>query len=91
MYGKGTKKGTVKFSLKPDAAAKKVVLVGQSAIGSPSKCGSRRTVPSPSPSPWKPAPTSTSHCRPEWVVDPDNSTWALNPYGTLNSVANIQA
>lgn len=25
-----------------------------------------------------------------WTVDPDNSAWALNPYGTLNSVAVIE-
>jgi 1,4-alpha-glucan branching enzyme len=23
----------------------------------------------------------------EWIPDPDNAEWALNPYGTMNSVA----
>jgi len=26
----------------------------------------------------------------EWVVDPDNGAWALNPYGTLNSLAIVE-
>jgi 1,4-alpha-glucan branching enzyme len=26
----------------------------------------------------------------QWTVDPDNSAWALNPYGTLNSVAVVE-
>ena len=25
----------------------------------------------------------------QWVVDPDNNAWAMNPYGTVNSVAQI--
>jgi hypothetical protein len=25
----------------------------------------------------------------QWVVDPDNNAWALNPYGTLNSVVQV--
>jgi 1,4-alpha-glucan branching enzyme len=24
-----------------------------------------------------------------WVVDPDNSVWSVNPYGSLNSVASV--
>lgn len=24
-----------------------------------------------------------------WLVDPDNNSWSLNPFGTLNSVAQL--
>lgn len=89
MYDKGRKKGTVRFSVKPLGGAKKVSIAGdfndwQPAPLRKSKDEFALTLP---------VAGGTHEYKflvdGQWIVDPDNSAWALNPYGTLNSVAQI--
>lgn len=90
MFSKGSKKGTVNFAVKPQGASKKVMLAGDFNRWQP--------VPMKKQSDGKFAATvslvpGTYEYKfvidDQWVVDPDNSVWAVNSYGTLNSVALI--
>jgi len=87
MMTKGQKKGSVRFSLKQDGA-KKVQLAGDFsdwkqlpmrkqkdgsfAINVELRLGSYE---------YKFVVDG------QWMVDPDNGAWALNPFGTMNSLA----
>ena len=91
MVDKGRKKGTVRFSIAPANGAKKVALVGSFSNWEASRMRKQKdgsfvaTVPIP----------SGIHeykfiLDDAWVVDPDNGAWAMNTYGTLNSVVNVE-
>ncbi|HUT60520.1 MAG TPA: glycogen-binding domain-containing protein [Phycisphaerae bacterium] len=91
MYAKGSKNGTVRFSLKPPGGAKRVMLAGSFNGWKPAPMRKQKggafalTVPL----------ASGSHeykfiVDGEWVVDSENPTWAMNPYGTFNSVAQVE-
>lgn len=91
MYGKGSKKGTVRFSIKPAAGVKSVALVGDFDSWNPVQMRKQKDG---SFSVAIPLAAGTYEYKyivdGEWLVDPDNNTWALNSFGTLNSVANVQ-
>lgn len=91
MYQKGSKQGTVRFVLKPGESAKKVVLVGDFSKWQPILM---RKQNDGSFTANVPLAAGTYEYKfivdGEWVVDPENNTWALNPYGTLNSVAHVE-
>ncbi len=87
MISKGQKKGTTRFSLIPGGAAKSVAVAGDFSQWKPvamkkQKDGSFMANLA--------LPAGSYEYKfvidGQWVVDPDNSKWALNPYGTLNSV-----
>ena len=91
MFDKRTKKGTVRFSLKPAAGDKQVMIAGDFNEWKPATLKKQKD--------GSFAVTLTLPARTyeykfvvdgQWVVDPDNSRWALNPYGTLNSVAQVE-
>jgi len=90
MFGKGSKKGTVKFSVKPVNGVKAAELAGDFTDWRPMEMKKQKdgtfaaTVPLVSGSYQYKFVLNG-----EWVVDPDNNSWALNPYGTLNSVAQV--
>ena len=90
MFSKGQKKGTVKFAIKSANGCKKVQVAGDFSNWRPVEMRKQKdgafvaTVPV----------GNGNHeykfiLDGEWVVDPDNNAWALNPYGTLNSVAQV--
>ncbi len=90
MIAKGQKKGTIKFSIKPASAAKQVALAGDFTEWKPSTMKKQKdgsyalTVPiSGGPHEYKFIVDG------QWLVDPDNSKWALNIFGTLNSVVQL--
>jgi 5'-AMP-activated protein kinase regulatory beta subunit len=91
MIEKGSKKGTVRFSINPGGGVKKVQLAGDFTEWKPTalakqKDGAFAAV-------VKLAPGTHEYkfiVDGQWRVDPDNGAWALNPYGTLNSVATVQ-
>ena len=91
MIAKGTKKGSVKFSIKPGNGAKQVSLAGcfnewKPAAMKKQKDGSfSLAVDSLKAGPHEYKFIVDG----QWVVDPDNNKWALNPYGTLNSVVQV--
>ena len=90
MYDKGQKKGTVRFSMVPSDGSKKVALAGNFNDWKPAPMrkqkGGRFSVSVD-------LPPGTYEYKfivdDQWVVDPDTNTWAMNPYGTFNSVAQI--
>lgn len=88
MISKGQKKGTLKFSMKPANGAKEVAVAGDFTGWKPvqmkkQKDGSFSLMVALSEG----AHEYKFIVDGQWVVDPDNNKWALNPYGTLNSVA----
>jgi len=91
MVARGKKKGTLRFSLAPDADARCVAVAGDFNNWQPvrmrkGKGGGYVAV----------IPVSTGTCEykfivdDEWRTDPDNHTWAVNPSGTVNSVAAVE-
>ena len=89
MYTKGQKKGAVRFGL-TRGDAKKALLAGNfnDWIGQPmrkQKDGSFTLVVE--------LPAGVYEYKfivdGQWIVDPDTNTWAMNKFGTFNSVAQI--
>jgi 1,4-alpha-glucan branching enzyme len=90
MIAKGAKKGQTKFVLKPADGTKQVSLAAgftewKATPMKKQKDGSFALTVA--------VPPGTHEYKfvvdGQWVVDPDNNKWALNPYGTLNSVAQV--
>ncbi|MGC9454817.1 MAG: glycogen-binding domain-containing protein [Phycisphaerae bacterium] len=90
MYQKGRKKGTVRFSLTPSNEAKQAYVAGDFSGWQPvrmrrNKNGEFVAV--------MPVPPGTHEYKflvdDDWTVDPENSVWSMNPYGTLNSVVQV--
>ncbi len=88
MIAKGQKKGTLKFSIRPANGAKEVALAGDFTDWKPTSMKKQKDGTF---SIMLPVPEGAHEYKfvvdGQWVVDPDNNKWALNPYGTLNSVA----
>lgn len=90
MISKGNKAGSVKFSLRPANGATQVQLAGDFNGWKPTALRKQ-----------KDGSFSVTIAVPKghqeykfiidgvWIIDPDNSHWALNPYGTLNSVVEL--
>ena len=90
MISKGRKKGTTRFALRAADRATKVEVVGSFNNWQPirmrrQKDGAFVAI--------VPVPHGAHEYKfildGEWAVDPDNSAWAMNPYGTLNSVLTV--
>ena len=91
MVEKGRKKGTVRFSLAPAGGASKVELVGSFTdwLGVPmrkQKNGSYVAIVPVVPGTYEYKFIVDG----DWVVDPDNSAWVMNPFGTFNSVLHAE-
>ena len=91
MYGKGRKKGAVRFSVQANGGAKHVAVVGTFSDWKPVRM--RKQKDGSFVANVEAQPGSHEYkfiIEGDWVVDPDNGAWALNPYGTLNSVAVVE-
>lgn len=91
MYGKGRKKGAVRFSVHANGGAKSVAVVGTFSDWKPVRM--RKQKDGSFVANVEAQPGSYEYkfiIDGNWVVDPDNGAWALNPYGTLNSVAVVE-
>ncbi len=91
MYAAGTKKGTVRFSFKPAIAAKSIGLAGnfndwQIVKMVKQKNGGYAVSMSLPPGSYEYKFVVDG----QWIVDPDTNTWAMNPYGTFNSIAQVE-
>jgi 1,4-alpha-glucan branching enzyme len=91
MIGKGSKKGTMRFALTPAGSVKKVELAGSFNDWHPSALKKQKdgsfaaTVAIPAGRyEYKFVVDG------QWIVDSDNNAWALNPYGTLNSLLVVE-
>lgn len=91
MFGKGQKKGTVKFSIKASNGAKSAELAGDFTDWEPIEMKKQKTG---NFAVTVPLTSGTYQYKfivdGQWVADPDNDLWAPNPYGSLNSVAQVQ-
>ncbi|MCJ7543342.1 MAG: glycogen-binding domain-containing protein [Phycisphaerae bacterium] len=91
MIEAGSKKGTCRFSISPGGGVKKVQLLGDFNKWKPmamakQKDGSFAAVVKLKPGTYEYKFVVDG----QWRVDPDNGAWALNSFGTLNSVATVQ-
>jgi 1,4-alpha-glucan branching enzyme len=90
MILKGSRKGTARFVLSPSGQARDVRLAGDFTGWQPvamrKQRGGRFSVSVP-------LKHGTYEYRfivdGQWQADPDNTHWAPNPFGSLNSVAEI--
>jgi len=88
MVTKGQKDGTIRFSLRSPGGAQEVLVAGSFSHWKPLAMKRQRdgsfalTVA---------VPLGTHEYRfivdGNWTPDPDNDTYVLNPYGSVNSVA----
>jgi 1,4-alpha-glucan branching enzyme len=90
MYQKGRKKGTVRFSLTPADGVEQAWLAGDFSGWQPVRMRRNKNGEFVAVVPV----SSGAHeykfvVDGDWQVDPENSAWALNPYGTLNSVVQV--
>ena len=91
MYAKGRQKGTIRFSISPGDAGKKIALAGSFNNWVPKamrkqKDGSFACTVELSPGTYEYKFVVDG----QWVVDPDTNAWAMNNYGTFNSVAQVE-
>jgi 1,4-alpha-glucan branching enzyme len=87
MYGKGQKTGAVRLSIRANSGTRNVAVVGSFSDWKPVRM--RKQKDGSFVANVEVAPGSYEYkfiIDGNWLVDPDNSAWALNPYGTLNSV-----
>jgi 1,4-alpha-glucan branching enzyme len=90
MVEKGSKKGTMRFVCKPKGAPKQVALCGDFTGWKPvamrkQKNGSFAVVVPLGPGTYEYKFVVDG----DWQGDPESSCWAPNPYGTMNSVAQV--
>ncbi len=91
MFEKGKKPGTVQFSIKPSAGIKKAQIAADFNGWKPAAMPKRKDGSFALEVPLRAGNYEYKFLLDgQWVVDPENSAWALNPFGTLNSVAHVQ-
>ncbi len=91
MYAKGQKKGTVRFSFKPAVTAKDVGLAGNFNDWQIVKMIKQKNASYAAIVPLPPGSYEYKFVvEGQWIVDPDTNTWAMNPYGTFNSIAQVE-
>ena len=90
MIAKGKKKGSIRFSIKPAAGARQVELAADFTGWKPTALKKQKDG---SFAGTFDVPDGHQEYKfiieGQWIVDPDNSHWALNAYGTLNSVVEM--
>jgi 1,4-alpha-glucan branching enzyme len=91
MYEKGRKKGIMQFSVTVTNGAKEVAIAGDFTSWKPlamkkQKSGRFAVTVELPPGVYEYRFLADG----EWLSDPDHSHWAPNPFGTFNSVAQVQ-
>jgi len=91
MIAKGTKKGTTRFAVKAEATVKKAMVAGSFNDWQPlamkkQKDGSFAVTAALAAGNYEYKFVVDD----QWIVDPDNNAWVLNPYGTLNSLLVVE-
>ncbi len=91
MFTKGRKKGTVRFSINPGDKADAVSVAGDFDGWELARMRKQRSGDFVAVLPVLPGLHEYKFVIDgRWIVDPDNNVWALNRYGTLNSVARVE-
>ena len=93
MFSRDRKKGTTRFMFQPrgDVELARVQLVGNFNDWTPRTM--RRRKDGSYAASVKLTPGTHEYkfiVDGQWLVDPDNSAWAVNPFGTLNSVVQVE-
>jgi 1,4-alpha-glucan branching enzyme len=90
MYARGRRKGTVRFTFGPRKPVRRVCVAGDFNNWVPMTMRKQtdgtyvRVLPVPSG-----AHEYKYIVDGQWVVDPDHGVWAMNCYGTMNSVMEV--
>ena len=93
MISKGSKKGTTRFSFKPKKnSVKKVAVVGSFNDWEPVVMRKQKDGSFMATLDLKPGCSYEYKfiVDDQWQLDPDNPSWAPNPFGTMNSVARAE-
>ena len=90
MVETGRKSGTMRFAFRPSNGAKKALVAGSFSNWEPIRMRRQKDGAFVS---VVPIPSGTHEYKflldDQWVVDPDNNAWAMNPFGTVNSVVTV--
>jgi len=91
MVEKGRKKGTVRFVIRPDGAVRRASLAGSFNGWKPTqmrrqKNGAFVVIVAVPPGTYE----YKFIVDDQWAVDPDNNVWAVNPFGTINSILSVE-
>lgn len=90
MFTKGQKKDAIRFTVRPPNGAMKVQVAGDFSKWQPVPMRKQKNGDYACIVPLKPGTYEYKFMLDgQWCVDPDNGNYALNPYGTLNSVATV--
>lgn len=90
MFEPGSKKSSIKFSIKPENKPSKVCIAGDFNQWKPQAMKKQKDESFALTLNLQPGTYEYKFIiDDQWVVDPDNSVWAMNSYGTLNSVAQV--
>jgi 1,4-alpha-glucan branching enzyme len=91
MISKGSRQNTTKFSVKPNNAARTAQLAGDFNGWKPAAMKKQKDGAFVAEVPLKAGSYQYKFVVDgQWVADPDNANCALNPYGSVNSVARIE-
>jgi 1,4-alpha-glucan branching enzyme len=91
MYQKGRKKGTTEFSVSPANGAAEVAVAGDFSSWQPLAMKKQKTGRFTVAAALPPGVYEYRFLVDgKWLTDPDHSHRAPNPYGSFNSVAQIQ-
>ena len=91
MFKKGRKKGTIRFSTRIAKESKKAFLAGDFTNWTPLRMRKQKDGSFAITVPLEAGVHEYKFVVDEqWITDGDNENYALNPHGTLNSVATVQ-
>jgi 1,4-alpha-glucan branching enzyme len=91
MFSKGSRKGMVRFAVKPNDGAKLAQLAGEFNNWKPAAMRKQQDGTFAAEVPLKAGAHQYKFVVDgQWVADPDNAKCVLNAYGTVNSVAHVE-
>jgi len=91
MYTKGSKKGTVRFTCNQGNGARKIGLAGDFNGWQPQRMRKQKDGSFVAIVPLAAGNYEYKFLVDgQWVLDDDNSAWAVNTYGTMNSIVRVQ-
>ena len=91
MFSKGRGKGTIRFSIKPSQKASQVHVAGEFSQWQPVEMRKGRGGMFAATVKAAPVTEYKFIVDGQWLTDPDHASWSVNSFGTLNSVARLQA
>ncbi len=91
MVKREPRKDRVQFSLRPPAAVQEAFLAGDFNNWQPAPMGRRKDGSFATALPLRPGRYEYKYVVDgKWIVDPDTSMWAENPFGSVNSIVEVR-